>query len=114
MKKVAGRLRLDLAQYRELEAFAQFGSELDQATQSALNRGEKMVATLNQPQYQPWPMEEQAVALYAGVNGYPRRHPDRGRRRGSRTSCASTCAPKARSTRRSARPATSPTRRPSS
>src|SRR5881398_2306310 len=70
MKKVAGRLRLDLAQYRELEAFAQFGSELDQATQSALNRGEKMVATLNQPQYQPWPMEEQAVALYAGVNGF--------------------------------------------
>src|SRR3989449_10542004 len=70
MKKVAGRLRLDLSQYRELEAFAQFGSELDQATQSALNRGEKMVATLNQPQYQPWPMEEQAVALYAGVNGY--------------------------------------------
>jgi F-type H+-transporting ATPase subunit alpha len=70
MKKVAGRLRLDLAQYRELEAFAQFGSELDQATQQALNRGEKMVATLNQPQYQPWPMEEQVVALYAGVNGY--------------------------------------------
>jgi F-type H+-transporting ATPase subunit alpha len=69
MKKVAGRLRLDLAQYRELEAFAQFGSELDQATQNALNRGEKMVATLNQPQYQPWPMEEQVVALYAGVNG---------------------------------------------
>src|SRR5690242_14302117 len=70
MKKVAGRLRLDLAQYRELEAFAQFGSELDQATQSALNRGEKMVATLNQPQFQPWPMEEQVAALYAGVNGY--------------------------------------------
>ena len=70
MKKVAGRLRLDLAQYRELEAFAQFGSELDQATQSALNRGEKMVATLNQPQYQPWPMEEQVGALYAGVNGF--------------------------------------------
>src|SRR6478672_13937968 len=70
MKKVAGRLRLDLAQYRELEAFAQFGSELDKATQASLNRGEKMVSTLNQPQYQPWPMEEQAVALYAGVNGY--------------------------------------------
>ena len=70
MKKVAGRLRLDLAQYRELEAFAQFGSELDQATQAALNRGEKMVATLNQPQYAPWPIEEQVVALYAGVNGY--------------------------------------------
>jgi F-type H+/Na+-transporting ATPase subunit alpha len=70
MKKVAGRLRLDLSQYRELEAFAQFGSELDQATQQALARGERMVATLNQPQYDPWPMEEQVVALYAGVNGY--------------------------------------------
>ncbi len=70
MRKVAGRLRLDLAQYRELEAFAQFGSELDQATQSALARGERMVATLNQPQYQPWPMEEQVVAIYAGINGW--------------------------------------------
>jgi F-type H+-transporting ATPase subunit alpha len=63
-------LRLDLAQYRELEAFAQFGSELDEATRQALNRGEKMVATLNQPQYAPWPMEEQVTALYAGINGY--------------------------------------------
>jgi F-type H+-transporting ATPase subunit alpha len=70
MKRVAGRLRLDLSQYRELEAFAQFGSELDQATQQALARGERMVATLNQPQYEPWPMEEQVAALYAGVNGY--------------------------------------------
>jgi len=70
MKQVAGRLRLDLAQYRELEAFAQFGSELDQATQRSLARGERMVATLNQPQYDPWPMEEQVVALYAGINGY--------------------------------------------
>src|SRR3954453_23571107 len=70
MKKVAGRLRLDLSQYRELEAFAQFGSELDQATQQALARGERMVATLNQPQYEPWPMEEQVVAIFAGVNGY--------------------------------------------
>jgi F-type H+-transporting ATPase subunit alpha len=70
MKKVAGRLRLDLAQYRELEAFAQFGSELDQSTQNALRRGEKMVATLNQRQYQPWPMEEQVVAIYAGINGH--------------------------------------------
>jgi F-type H+-transporting ATPase subunit alpha len=70
MKKVAGRLRLDLAQYRELEAFAQFGSELDQATQNALGRGERMVATLNQPQYQPWPMEEQVVAIYSGINGW--------------------------------------------
>ncbi len=70
MKRVAGRLRLDLAQYRELEAFAQFGSELDKATQDALARGERMVATLNQPQYQPWPMEEQVVAIYAGTQGY--------------------------------------------
>ncbi len=70
MRQVAGRLRLDLSQYRELEAFAQFGSELDKATQDTLARGERMVATLNQPQYDPWPVEEQVVALYAGVNGY--------------------------------------------
>jgi F-type H+/Na+-transporting ATPase subunit alpha len=70
MKKVAGRLRLDLSQYRELEAFAQFGSELDATTQHALGRGQRMVATLNQPQYDPWPMEEQVVALHAGINGY--------------------------------------------
>jgi len=69
MKKVAGRLRLELSQYRELEAFAQFGSELDPATQEILGRGERMVATLNQPQYQPWPMEEQVVAIFAGVQG---------------------------------------------
>ena len=70
MKKVAGRLRLDLAQYRELEAFSQFGSELDASTQQSLARGERMVATLNQPQYQPWRVEEQVVAIYAGINGY--------------------------------------------
>ena len=69
MKKVAGRLRLDLAQYRELEAFSQFGSELDAATQQSLSRGERMVATLNQPQYQPWAVEEQVIAIYAGING---------------------------------------------
>ncbi len=70
MKKVAGRLRLDLAQYRELEAFSQFGSELDASTQQSLARGERMVATLNQPQYQPWPFEEQVVAIYAGIHGW--------------------------------------------
>jgi F-type H+/Na+-transporting ATPase subunit alpha len=69
MKKVAGRLRLDLAQYRELEAFAQFGSELDPQTQRSLARGERMVATLNQPQYRPWPLEEQVVAIFAGIQG---------------------------------------------
>src|SRR5438132_9439712 len=70
MKKVTGRLRLDLAQYRELEAFAQFGSELDPQTQRTLARGERMVATLNQPQYQPWPMEEQVTAIHAGIGGH--------------------------------------------
>jgi F-type H+-transporting ATPase subunit alpha len=70
MRSVAGRLRLDLSQYRELEAFAQFGSELDEATRGALNRGEKMVATLNQSQYAPWPVEEQVVAIFAGTRGY--------------------------------------------
>jgi F-type H+-transporting ATPase subunit alpha len=69
MKKVAGRLRLDLAQYRELEAFAQFGSELDPQTQRTLARGGRMVATLNQPQYQPWPLEEQVIAIFAGIQG---------------------------------------------
>jgi F-type H+-transporting ATPase subunit alpha len=70
MNKVAGGLKLDLSQYRELEAFAQFGSELDQATQKILARGERLVSLLNQPQYDPWPVEEQVAAIYAGVNGY--------------------------------------------
>src|SRR5213082_981597 len=70
MKKIAGRLRLELAQYRELEAFAQFGSELDPATQRTLARGERMVATLNQPQYQPWALEEQVAAIFAGNEGF--------------------------------------------
>jgi F-type H+-transporting ATPase subunit alpha len=69
MKKVAVACAFDLAQYRDW-AFAQFGSELDAATTQALNRGAKMVQTLNQPQYAPWPMEEQVAALYAGVNGF--------------------------------------------
>ena len=70
MNKVAGSLKLDLSQYRELEAFAQFGSELDQSTQNILARGERLVALLNQPQYDPWPVEEQVAAVYAGVNGF--------------------------------------------
>jgi F-type H+-transporting ATPase subunit alpha len=70
MRQVAGRLKLDLAQYRELEAFSQFGSELDQATQKTLARGERMVATLNQPQYQPWALEEQVAAIFAGNEGF--------------------------------------------
>ena len=70
MKQVAGPLRLSLAQYRELEAFAQFGSDLDAATQRQLARGARMVEVLKQPQYQPVPVEEQIVALYAVTNGY--------------------------------------------
>src|SRR3954454_17076860 len=70
MKKVAGSLKLDLSQYRELEAFAQFGSELDPATQKILAKGERLVAVLNQRQYDPWPVDEQVVGIYAGVNGY--------------------------------------------
>ena len=70
MKQVAGTLRLDLAQYRELEAFAAFGSDLDAATQKQLTRGERLVELLKQPQYQPLPMERQVLALYAGTKGY--------------------------------------------
>ncbi len=70
MKRVAGRLRLDLAQYRNLEAFAQFGSELDDVTRRTLTLGERMVATLNQPQYTPWRVEEQVVAIFAGIHAY--------------------------------------------
>jgi F-type H+/Na+-transporting ATPase subunit alpha len=70
MKKVAGRLRLDLAQYRELEAFAQFGSDLDAATQRQLARGERTVEILKQAQYQPVPVERQIAVIYAVVNGH--------------------------------------------
>ncbi len=70
MKQVAGTLRLDLAQYRELAAFAQFGSDLDKATQAKLNRGQRMVELLKQPQYQPLNMQEQVASLFAGTRGY--------------------------------------------
>ena len=70
MKQVAGPLRLSLAQYRELAAFAQFGSDLDAATQRQLARGARMVEILKQPQYAPVPVEEQIVALYAVTNGF--------------------------------------------
>jgi F-type H+-transporting ATPase subunit alpha len=70
MKQVAGRLRLDLAQYRELEAFAQFASELDQATQRQLARGARVVEVLKQPQYQPMPVEKQIAIIFVVTNGY--------------------------------------------
>ncbi|NPV90705.1 MAG: F0F1 ATP synthase subunit alpha [Firmicutes bacterium] len=70
MKQVAGRLRLDLAQYRELAAFAQFGSDLDKATQARLARGQRTTEILKQGQYVPMPVEEQVVSIYCAVNGY--------------------------------------------
>jgi F-type H+-transporting ATPase subunit alpha len=70
MKKVAGTLRLDLAQYRELAAFAQFGSELDKATQAQLARGQRLVELLKQDQFVPLPVEKQVVVIFAGTNGY--------------------------------------------
>ncbi len=70
MKQVAGTLRLDLAQYRELAAFAQFGSDLDKATLAQLNRGQRMVELLKQDQYVPMPVEQQILVIFAGTNGY--------------------------------------------
>jgi F-type H+-transporting ATPase subunit alpha len=70
MRQVAGSLRLDLAQYRELAAFAQFGSDLDKATQAQLNRGQRLVEILKQPQYQPVPVEKQVLIIFAATNGY--------------------------------------------
>lgn len=70
MKKVAGKLRLDLAQFRELEAFAQFGSDLDPKTQQQLERGKRLVEILKQAQFDPMPVEQQVVILYAATNGY--------------------------------------------
>src|SRR4051812_10230255 len=70
MRQVAGSLRLDLAQFRELAAFAQFGSDLDKATLNQLNRGRRLVEILKQPQYQPLPVEKQVAIIYAATNGY--------------------------------------------
>jgi len=70
MRQVAGTLRLDLAQFRELAAFAQFGSDLDKATLNQLNRGRRLVEVLKQPQYQPLPVEKQVIIIYAATNGY--------------------------------------------
>jgi F-type H+-transporting ATPase subunit alpha len=70
MRQVAGTLRLDLAQYRELAAFAQFGSDLDKSTQAQLTRGARLVEILKQPQYSPLPVERQIAIIFAGTNGY--------------------------------------------
>ena len=70
MKKVAGAIKLELAQYREMAAFAQFGSDLDAATQRLLNRGARLTELLKQAQFSPMPFEEQTVSIFAGTNGY--------------------------------------------
>jgi F-type H+-transporting ATPase subunit alpha len=70
MKKVAGSIKLELAQYREMAAFAQFGSDLDASTQRLLNRGARLTELLKQPQFNPMPVEEQVVSIFAGVNGF--------------------------------------------
>jgi F-type H+/Na+-transporting ATPase subunit alpha len=70
MKRVAGKLRLELSQYRDLEAFAQFGSDLDPETQAALNRGERLVQMLNQDELKPWAVEDEVAAVYSGTGGY--------------------------------------------
>ncbi len=75
MKKVAGRLRIDLAQYRALEAFAQFGSELDKASQQQLARGARVIEVLKQPQYQPAPVEKQVVFIYTATGGFIDEYP---------------------------------------
>ena len=94
MRQVAGSLRLDLAQYRELAAFAQFGSDLDKATLNQLNRGRRLVEVLKQPQYQPLPVEKQVTIIYAATNGYL--DPIAGR---------ATCAPTRSTSTSSSRPA---------
>jgi F-type H+-transporting ATPase subunit alpha len=76
MKQVAGSLRLDLAQYREMAAFAQFGSDLDKATQAQLARGSRLVEILKQPQYQPLPVERQILIIFAGTNGFLEMYPE--------------------------------------
>ena len=70
MKKVAGSIKLELAQYREMAAFAQFGSDLDASTQKLLNRGSKLTELLKQNQYSPLTVAEQVISIFAGVNGY--------------------------------------------
>ena len=70
MRSIAGTLRLDLAQYRELAAFAQFGSDLDKSSQEQLNRGRRLVEILKQGQYQPLPVEKQVLIIFAGTNAY--------------------------------------------
>jgi F-type H+-transporting ATPase subunit alpha len=87
MKQVAGRIKLELAQYREMAAFAQFASDLDASTQALLARGARLTELLKQPQYKPVPVEEQVVAIFAGTRGYL----DKSRRRRWASSSGGCC-----------------------
>ena len=91
MKQVAGRIKGELAQYREMAAFAQFGSDLDATTQRLLARGARLTELLKQPQFSPLKVEEQVCVIYAGVNGYLDPLPV-DRVRASRTACSACCA----------------------
>jgi F-type H+-transporting ATPase subunit alpha len=93
MKKIAGSLRLDLAAFRELEAFAQLGTELDKATQAQLDRGYRMVELLKQPQFGPLHVADQVVAIYAGAKGYFDKVPVAKVAGNGSVSCTSSSAP---------------------
>ena len=97
MRKVAGRLRLELSQYRELEAFAQFGSDLDADTQATLNRGARLVEVLKQGEREPWAIEDQVAAIYSGHRRLPRPHQGRARPGVPERSCSRGCTPSSRS-----------------
>ena len=116
MKKVAGKIKGELAQYREMAAFAQFGSDLDATTQRLLNRGARLTELLKQPQFSPLKMEEQVCVIYAGVNGYLDHAAGRRGCAPSRAACSRCCAPSTRTcSTSSARAAIFPTpTRPSS
>ena len=91
MKQVAGTIKLELAQYREMAAFAQFASDLDASTQRLLGRGPRLTELLKQPQYSPMPVEEQVVVIYAGTHGYLDGAAGRRTSAGSSASCSTRC-----------------------
>jgi hypothetical protein len=95
MKKVAGSIKLELAQYREMAAFAQFGSDLDASTQKLLNRGARLTELLKQPQFSPLGFEEQTCVIFAGTNGYLDTDPGR-RSPNTKPNCSASCAPAGR------------------
>ena len=92
MKSVTGSLKVDLAQFRAMEAFAMFASDLDAASRQQLDRGQRLMALLKQPAYSPYPIDEMTVVAVARHHRPPRQGPDRGRRCGSRASSSTTCA----------------------